>query len=67
MVPNAAETLRRTILGFALDESVTTGEARAQLGWLFQALLPIPARSTGPDVRGGGPGVKRRRPDRNNA
>jgi len=34
-----AETLRRAVLGLALDDSVTTQEARRQIDWLLRRLL----------------------------
>lgn len=38
---DAADAIRRTVLGLALDESVTQLEMRRRLEWLFQHLLPM--------------------------
>lgn len=44
----AANAIRRTLLGLALDESVRPAEARRQLLWLFRLLVPhLTARSAG--------------------
>lgn len=37
--PDSAEALRRTILGLALDDGVTTQQARRQLKWLLRRIL----------------------------
>jgi AcrR family transcriptional regulator len=42
---DCANAIRRTILGFALDEGVPPAEARRHLEWLFGRLLPQ-ARAT---------------------
>lgn len=39
--PEPAEAIRRTVLGLALDESITESEAGHQLNWLFRELLPV--------------------------
>lgn len=36
----AAESIRRTILGLAVDEGVDADDARGQLDWLLRELLP---------------------------
>lgn len=39
--PEHAEAVRRTVLGLALDETITAAEAGRQLTWLFRELLPL--------------------------
>lgn len=36
----AADAIRRTILGLAVDDGVTSDDARRQLKWLFEQLVP---------------------------
>jgi hypothetical protein len=36
----AAEAIRRTIFGLAVDEGVSPVTARRQLEWLFQQIIP---------------------------
>jgi hypothetical protein len=44
--PESAETLRRTIMGFALDESVSPARARRHLTWLLTRVLAARAVTT---------------------
>lgn len=40
MVEESAGAIRRILFGLAIDEAVTTAEARRQLLWLFQRIIP---------------------------
>lgn len=40
MVEESAGAIRRTIIGLAIDDAVTTVEARRQLLWLFRRIIP---------------------------